>query len=233
MLLRILALACMATPLVLRAQQPTPAGRPDTTRRQADSTAGRDSVRRDSLSRSTAHLAAVTVVAAPTRREAPVSVINVTPSVIRMTPAINPWDLFRQTAGIEVHDQGQGPGFASDASVRGFSSDHSTDLALWIDGVPVNEPVNGHAEGYNDWAVLFPGGVQDIDVIRGPTSALFGNFALAGVVNVRTLERMHGTEVSGAGGSYGRGEAMLLTGFDHGAEGGGVLGLRYQHDDGF
>src|SRR5712672_3097975 len=113
---------------------------------------------------------------------------------IRQAPALDAWDLLRQTAGLEVHDQGQGPGFASDASLRGFSSDHSTDLALWIDGVPINEPVNGHAEGYNDFSVLFPGGVRDIDVIRGPTSALFGNFALAGVVNVRTLERMHGTE---------------------------------------
>jgi len=46
--------------------------------------------------------------------------------------AQNTYDLLRQTSGLEVHDQGQGPGFASDASLRGFSSDHSTDLALWI-----------------------------------------------------------------------------------------------------
>ena len=102
--------------------------------------------------------------------------------------------MLRQTAGLEVHEQGQGPGFASDASVRGFSSDHSTDLALWIDGVPINEPVNGHAEGYNDFSLLFPGGIRDIDVLRGPTSALFGNFAVAGIVNVRTLERMRGSQ---------------------------------------
>jgi outer membrane cobalamin receptor len=74
---------------------------------------------------------------------------------------------------MEVHQAGQGPGFASDASIRGFSSDHSTDLALWIDGVPVNEPVNGHAEGYNDWSLIFPETVRDIDVIKGPTSPLF------------------------------------------------------------
>ena len=86
--------------------------------------------------------------------------------------------------------------FASDASFRAFSSDHSTDLALWIDGVPVNEPVNGHAEGYNDWSLVFPEAINDLDVIKGPTSALFGNFALAGVVNVRTLERMSGTRIS-------------------------------------
>ncbi|HEX4682375.1 MAG TPA: TonB-dependent receptor, partial [Gemmatimonadaceae bacterium] len=91
---------------------------------------------------------------------------------------------------------------------------------------------NGHAEGYNDWSVLFPGGIQDIDVLHGPTSALFGNFALAGVVNVRTLERMRGTEIDATGGSFGRADAMLMTGFDRGSDG-GVLGAHFQREDGF
>jgi outer membrane receptor protein involved in Fe transport len=197
---------------------------------QAPTRAARDSISRaDSIAR----LTPVTVVEARGERAQPVGATHVDAATIRLTPARSPYELLRQTAGIEVHEQGQGPGFASDASIRGFSSDHSTDLALWVDGVPINEPVNGHAEGYNDWAVLFPGGIQDIDVLRGPTSALFGNFSLAGVINVRTLERMRGSEVTLSGGSYGRAEAMLLTGFDHGADGGGVLGVRYQRENGF
>ena len=192
--------------------------------------ADRDSIaRKDSIAR----LKAVTVVATPADRAQPVGATHVDATTIQQTPARSPYDLLRQTAGVEVHEQGQGPGFASDASLRGFSSDHSTDLALWVDGVPINEPVNGHSEGYNDWSLLFPGGVQDIDVIRGPTSALFGNFALAGVVNVRTLERMRGSEFRLSGGSFGHAEAMALTGFDHGADGGGVLGVRYQRENGF
>ena len=200
------------------AQQPPPNARADS--------AARDSLRRTVLQ-------PVTVVATPSARAEPVAATHVDAATIQLTPSRSPYDLLRQTAGLEVHEQGQGPGFASDASLRGFSSDHSTDLALWIDGVPVNEPVNGHSEGYNDFSLLFPGGVRDIDVIRGPTSALFGNFAVAGVVNVRTLERMQGTQLTAEGGSFGRGDAMLLTGFDHGARGGGVLGGRFQHEDGF
>jgi outer membrane receptor protein involved in Fe transport len=192
-------------------------------------TSRRDSVRVDSAAR----LTAVTIVAAPAERAQPTNATHVDATTIRLTPANSAYDLLRQTAGVEVHLQGQGPGFASNASLRGFSSDHSTDLALWVDGVPINEPVNGHAEGYNDWAVLFPGGIQDIDVIHGPTSALFGNYALAGVVNVRTIERMRGTEVTADGGSFGRTEAMVLTGFDHGSDGGGVVGARFQREDGF
>ena len=196
---------------------------------QETSRARRDSVRSDSIAR----LKAVTITVAPAERSQPVNATHVDAAAIRTAPAANPYELLRQTAGIEAHVQGQGPGFASDAALRGFSSDHSTDLALWVDGVPINEAVNGHAEGYNDWAVLFPGGIQDIDVIHGPTSALFGNFALAGVVNVRTLERMRGTEVTASGGSFGLADAMFLTGFDHSSEGGGVLGVRYQREDGF
>lgn len=210
----LVATTLLATPWLLSAQQ-----------------SARDSTARDSVRRSTV-LKPVTVTTTRAAREEPTATTNVAPAMIRLTPAINAWDLVRQVAGIEVHDQGQGPGFASDASVRGFSSDHSTDLALWIDGVPINEPVNGHAEGYNDWSLIFPEAIHDFDVIKGPSSPLFGNFALAGVVNVRTLERMHGTEGFLSGGAYGRAEGTVLTGFDRRASG-GVFGLRGLREDGW
>jgi outer membrane receptor protein involved in Fe transport len=217
----VITLALVASPLVLSAQQ-KPVARPPA-----------DSARADSA-RARAHdLNAVTIVAAPVDRSEPSALTHVTASVIRQTPANNTWDMLRQTAGLEVHEQGQGPGFASDASLRGFSSDHSTDLALWIDGVPVNEAVNGHAEGYNDFSVLFNEAVRDIDVIKGPTSPLFGNFAMSGVVNVRTLERMQGSELTAGVGSYGEARMTAMTGFDHGPRGGGVFGVHAEREDGF
>jgi len=226
------ALMCACVARLAAQTTPTDSVARDTIAR--DTATRRDTTaRRDSLARRATRLATVTVTATPVRRNEPQSAITVSPSVIALTPSTSPWDLLRQSAGVEVHLQGQGPGFASDASIRGFSSDHSTDLALWIDGVPINEPVNGHAEGYNDWGLIFPDAVQDIDVIKGPTSALFGNFALAGIVNVHTLERMQGTEASIDAGTAGHVEASVLTGFDHGAEGGGVFGARWDHEDGW
>jgi outer membrane receptor protein involved in Fe transport len=174
----------------------------------------------------------ITVTATRARRDAPSSSVSVPAVELRKVTALNAYDLVRQAAGIEVHDQGQGPGFASDASVRGFSSDQSTDLALWVDGVPINEPVNGHSEGYNDWSLLFPQAISTVDVIKGPSSALYGNFALSGVVNVRTLERMSGTEAWAKGGSYGRLEGAVLTGFDRGRTG-GVIGIRGEREGGW
>lgn len=186
----------------------------------------------DTLSRPPRQLQEITVTSTPARREEPSASVQVSAPDFLRAPAINPYEALRQTAGLEVHDQGQGPGFASDASLRGFTSDHSTDLALWVDGVPINEPVNGHAEGYNDWSLLFPQAIRDVNVTSGPTSPLYGNFALAGAVNVRTLERMQGSSGFLSGGHYGRVEGALLTGFDH-DQAGGVFGIRGLREDGW
>jgi iron complex outermembrane recepter protein len=186
----------------------------------------------DTLNNRVVQLPEVTITSSPVERGVPVSSIAISPVDIQQTAATDSWDLLRQTAGLEVHEQGQGPGFASDASIRGFSSDHSTDMALWIDGVPINEPVNGHAEGYNDFNLLMPEAVSSMNLIKGPTSALYGNFAMSGVLNVRTIEKMDGTNVWLSGGSYGKFDGTLLTGFDHN-ESNGVFGIRAIHEDGW
>jgi len=209
---------CAALPVAARAQQRQPA---DTGGAQADS-----------LTRRPITMQAVTITTTAPMRMEPSATVHVSPQVIQQTPASDAWDLLRQTSGIEVHEQGQGPGFASDAALRGFSSDHSTDLALWVDGVPINEPVNGHAEGYDDFSVLLPEAISSIEVLKGPTSALYGNFAMAGVVNVRTLDRMNGTQLDLTGGSYGRLEGALLTGVDRPGTG-AVLAVRGLREDGW
>ena len=217
MFLRMLVLALAAAPSITAAQE-VPA----------------DSARhiQDTVARAPVKLHEITVTTTPARREEPTSVVQVPAAELQQTPAINSYELLRQTAGLEVHDQGQGPGFAATASLRGFSSDHSTDLALWIDGVPVNEPVNAHSEGYNDWSLLFPAVIREIDVYRGPSSALFGNFALAGTVNVRTVERYSGTNATLSGGAYGHAEGIGLAGFDRPGAG-GLFALRGVREDGW
>ena len=211
-------LALVAVPRLTIAQAPPPA---DTGHAQ-----------HDTLTRRPVTLQAITITTTAAVRDEPSSAVQVTPTAIARTPAVDVYDLLRQSAGIEIHEQGQGPGFASDASIRGFSSDHSTDIALWVDGVPVNEPVNGHAEGYDDWSLLMPEAVSSIDVLKGPTSALFGNFAMAGIVNVRTLERMDATRLVATGGAFGRFEGALLSGFN-GEQGNAVIGIRGLREDGW
>jgi TonB-dependent receptor-like protein len=149
-------------------------------------------------------LKAITVTAERLLAAAPpVTTIEVPASELRRTFATDPYDLLRRTSGIEVHEQGQGPGFASDAVIRGFSSDHSSDVLLVVDGVPINLPVHGHVEGYSDWSILSPAGVNSLRVITGPASPLYGDFSLAGVVEVFTAADATGASGSVSASSYG------------------------------
>jgi hypothetical protein len=158
-------------------------------------------------------LQTITVTAERPRAVAPpVTTLVVPAAELRRTFANNPYDLLRRTSGIEVHEQGQGPGFASDAVIRGFASDHSSDVLLVLDGVPINLPVHGHVEGYSDWSILSPAGVSSLRVITGPASPLYGDFAMAGVVEVSTAADAVGTTGSLAASSYGDASGWLRTG---------------------
>ncbi|HEX6434218.1 MAG TPA: TonB-dependent receptor [Gemmatimonadales bacterium] len=168
-------------------------------------------------------LQAITVTAERPRSVAPpVTTLEVPAAQLRRTFAANPYDLLRRTSGIEVHEQGQGPGFASDAVIRGFSSDHSSDVLLVLDGVPLNLPVHGHVEGYSDWSILSPAGVSSLRVITGPASPLYGDFSLAGVVEVFTASDATGTSGSMFGSSYGDAGGWLRSGSR--SQRGGVMG---------
>ena len=81
---------------------------------------------------------------------------------------------------------------------RGSESDHTKVL---VDGVPVNQ--NG---GSFDYSGLLMEDVERIEVVRGPSSALFGSDAIGGVIHVVT-RRGRGPLQAGArlsGGSFGR-----------------------------
>ena len=187
-----------------------------------------DSAHRDT----TTKLPHVRVVAERTTAAERANSVLVLPSAIRTTPATNAWDIVRQTSGLEVHQQGQGPGFASNAVIRGFTSDHSTDVAIVIDGVPVNQPVSGHSEGYADWNVLFADVVSSIRVTKGPASPFIGNFAMGGEVEVQTAPLASGTRWSLRSGSYGDARGSLVTG-GIGANGGWIAAADAQREDGW
>ena len=141
-----------------------------------------------------------------------VETIQVGAEQIQRAPATDPYDLVRRASGIEVHQQGQGPGFASDAVIRGFTSDHSSDVLLVVDGVPINLPMHGHVEGYADWSLLSPAAVTGLRVIHGPASPFYGDFAFGGVVEATTAVDAEGTTAALDGSSFGDAGGWLRTG---------------------
>jgi len=208
----------------MSAQQPSDCAR-DTTQRAPEDSA-----------RHTGHqpnvLPCVRVVAASPKRADAASTMVILPSVVRTVPASDAWDIVRQASGVEVHLQGQGPGFASDAAFRGFTSDHSTDVAMSIDGVPLNQTVNGHAEGYADWNALIPEAVSSVEITNGPAVPWAGNFAMGGVVDVKTRPLAIGTEWSARVGSYGDARLAVVKG-DADEQGGYLLAADAQRSDGW
>jgi iron complex outermembrane receptor protein/vitamin B12 transporter len=83
----------------------------------------------------------------------------------------------RLVPGLQVTQTGQAGG-TTGLSIRGGNTDANKVL---IDGIPVNDI--GGAVDFSDLATV---GVQKIEVLREPNSALYGSDALAGVVSLTT-----------------------------------------------
>src|SRR5690606_16467683 len=162
----------------------------------------------------------------------PELVVNVPGAVVQRQQGANAYDLVRRAAGLEVHEQGQGPGWASDVVIRGFTSDHSSDVLLVLDGVPINLPLHGHVEGYADWTIFSPAAVSGLRVIHGPASPLYGNFAFAGAVEVNTHADAEGLAASLGGSSYGEAGGWLRTGH-RGSSGGSLVALDGRREGGW
>jgi vitamin B12 transporter len=84
-------------------------------------------------------------------------------------------DPLRQIPGLQVTQTGQ-LGGTSAVSIRGGATDANKVL---IDGVPVND-IGGAVE-FSNFATV---GIQQIEVLREPNSALYGSDALAGVISM-------------------------------------------------
>jgi iron complex outermembrane receptor protein len=180
---------------------------------QAGAAVSRDTTSRDSSRVRGAALAPVVVTSQRARSvPPPVATIVLDTAQLARMRAGTAYDVVRRVAGIEVHEQGQGPGFTSNVVIRGFNSDHSADALLVIDGVPINAPIHGHVEGFADWNLLLPAAVADMRLIAGTASPLHGDFALAGVMEVFTAADAAGTAASMQGSSFGDASAWLRTG---------------------
>lgn len=87
-------------------------------------------------------------------------------------------DILREVPGLSVSRTGS-PGKNTTLFIRGGSSKQA--LVLW-NGVEMN---NAYFSGY-DFGQLSSAGVERVEVVRGPFSALYGSEAVSGVINVLT-----------------------------------------------
>ena len=112
-------------------------------------------------------------------------------------------DLFRRIPGLRALNYGQGDIGAS-LSMRGFRSNNGSEVCIYVDGVPQNFPsmaagIAGTSELY--W--LTPEIIEKIEIVKGPFSAFYGDWALGGSINIITKKSEPSPSVRAYGGSFG------------------------------
>jgi vitamin B12 transporter len=159
-----------------------------------------------------------------TLQATPAAVTVITRKDIDERAALNVADVLREVPGLVLARSGS-PGKATSLFTRGAASTET--LVMW-NGIVLNNP---YFSGY-DWGRFSTSGVEQIEVVRGPFSALYGSEAMAGVVNVLTTPKSSGIHGDFESGSHGLRNAMLNGAF---ASESFTAAGNYEHrtDDGF
>jgi outer membrane receptor protein involved in Fe transport len=126
----------------------------------------------------------------------------VTPEMIQRRPYQRPGDVLETVPGLLI-SQHSGQGKANQYYLRGFNLDHGTDLASFVDEMPVNMPTHAHGQGYSDLNFLIPELVDHIQYKKGPYFAEEGDFAAAGAVHLSLVHSLEKNLLELEGGSYG------------------------------
>jgi outer membrane receptor protein involved in Fe transport len=118
-----------------------------------------------------------------------------------LRPEGRPADVLRLVPGLII-SQHQGGGKAEQYLIRGFDADHGTDIALFVDGLPVNMRSHAHGQGYADLHFMIPETIRGADVLKGPYFPEYGDFATAAVVNFLTKDSVTENTLEISGGSF-------------------------------
>ncbi len=108
---------------------------------------------------------------------------------LKTNPVSTSQDILRKVPGLFI-GQHAGGGKAEQIFLRGFDIDHGTDIAITVDGLPVNMVSHAHGQGYADLHFVIPETINKIDFGKGPYYADKGNFATAGYVDFQLKERL-------------------------------------------
>lgn len=120
---------------------------------------------------------------------------------LNLRPAKSSQELLRFVPGLFIA-QHQGGGKAEQIFLRGFDIDHGTDIAISVDGMPVNMVSHAHGQGYADLHFLIPETVKNIDYGTGPYYANQGNFNTAGYAAFETKNKLEQNRVQVEAGMF-------------------------------
>lgn len=108
---------------------------------------------------------------------------------LALAPAYRPGQLLESVPGLDVTSH-SGEGKANQYLMRGYNLDHGTDLAIYVDDMPVNEPTHAHGQGYTDVNFMIPELATNIRYSKGTYYAREGDFASVGAVHLNYLNAL-------------------------------------------
>ena len=123
------------------------------------------------------------------------SAMNVISKIdLQTTPVNSSQEILRKVPGLFI-GQHAGGGKAEQIFLRGFDIDHGTDIAISVDGMPVNMVSHAHGQGYADLHFVIPETVEKIDFGKGTYYANKGDFATAGYVAFQTKDKIEKSSI--------------------------------------
>jgi outer membrane receptor protein involved in Fe transport len=142
-------------------------------------------------------------------------------------------DALRLVPGLTLVQHGS-EGKGQQFFLRGFDASHGSDFEVSVDGVPVNEWSNVHAQGYVDLGFVIPELIETVEVTKGPFALHQGPFATAGSAEYRlgVSDRARGLRSAYTLGSTFRHRA-LVTYSPWSSSGGQFVAAEALRDDGF
>ncbi|CAM4415566.1 TonB-dependent receptor [Zobellia nedashkovskayae] len=120
---------------------------------------------------------------------------------VKANPVKSSQEILRKVPGLII-GQHAGGGKAEQIFLRGFDIDHGTDLAINVDGLPVNMVSHAHGQGYSDMHFIIPETIDNIDFGKGPYYANKGNFNTAGYIDLKTKRKLDENLISAEIGQF-------------------------------
>jgi len=120
---------------------------------------------------------------------------------IKLKGIENSQEILRLVPGLFI-GQHAGGGKAEQVFLRGFDVDHGTDVAITVDGMPVNMVSHAHGQGYADLHFVIPELVENVNFRKGTYDPAKGNFATAGSVDLKTFSMLPRSSVKVEGGMF-------------------------------
>lgn len=174
----------------------------------------------------------VTVVGSR-QRPLTASTSRVTAREIAAVPHRNAEDALRLVPGLTLVQHGS-EGKGHQFFLRGFDAIHGADLELTLEGIPVNEWSNIHAQGYIDLGFVIPEAIQFVEATKGPFTVQQGAFAMAGSADydLGIADHERGLRSTYSVGSTNR-HRRVLTYSPRDGDGEDFIAVEALHDDGF